>query len=117
MKFQLADEIVTGYREAQARPRDKEHDRETGNILDEISSMNGRCQDLRDGYSALREEYSTVWRNENRPYWLNNVTVRYDLAAQLWQSRGNQFLMAIGEFNDNRPLPALSSFGLSEGGK
>jgi hexosaminidase len=113
MKFQLAQEILDAYAAAQQRPRDPQHDRETSNMLDEISSMNGRCQDLRDGYSALREEYAQVWRSENRPYWLPNVQVRYDLAIQLWQSRGNQFLMALDDYYNQRPLPPLSTFGLA----
>ena len=57
-------------------------------MLGEISGNNGRCQDLRDAYSALKAEYSQVWLSENRPYWLNNVTVRYDLEIEKWQRRG-----------------------------
>ena len=60
--------------------------RNVENELDEISSMNGRCQDLRDAYSAIKSEYSQVWLSENRPYWLNNVTVRYDLAIESGRS-------------------------------
>jgi hypothetical protein len=113
MKFQLAQEIVDAYTLAAKQPRDEKHDGETSNALYEISGMNGRCQDLRDGYSALRDEYAQVWRSENRPYWLNNVTVRYDLATQLWQRRSDEFLAAIFEYNNNRPLPPMSSFGLT----
>ena len=54
-------------------------------MLSEISGDNGRCQDLRDAYSAVKSEYGQVWLGENRPYWLNNVAVRYDLAIELWQ--------------------------------
>jgi len=74
--------------------------------------MNGRCQDLRDGYSALRDEYRQVWLSENRPYWLNNVIVRYDLAVEEWQRRGSRFQEAINDFDNGRELPPISSFGL-----
>jgi hypothetical protein len=113
MKFQLAQEIVDGYAQAQARPRDKAHESETGNILEEISSMNGRCQDLRDAYSATRDEYRQVWLSENRPYWLSNVTVRYDLAIQEWQRRGSHFQEAIRDFESGKELPPITAFGLA----
>jgi len=115
MKFELSREILDGYAEAQARPRDKAHDGETRNILDEISSANGRCQDLRDAYSAVKDEYARVWLSENRPYWLGNVTVRYDLAIELWQQRGNRFMDAVYAFDNGKPLPSLSALGLVEG--
>ena len=51
-------------------------------------------------YSALKAEYSQVWLGENRPYWLNNVTVRYDLEIERWQRRGNQFETAIRAWHE-----------------
>jgi hypothetical protein len=81
-------------------------------MLEEISGNNGRCQDLRDGYSALKAEYSQVWLGENRPYWLNNVTVRYDLEIERWQRRGNQFEMAVRAWHSGQDLPAASLLGL-----
>jgi hypothetical protein len=87
---------------------------ETQNILDEISSMFGRCQDLRDAYSAAEGEYSQVWLSENRPYWLKNVTVRYDLAIQKWQQRSDLFLEAIRDWQDGKDLPPIGAFRLSE---
>jgi len=112
MKFEMSLEIEEGYAQVVAHQRDKEHRNELRNILDEISSMNGRCQDLRDGYSALRDEYRQVWLSENRPYWLNNVIVRYDLAVEEWQRRGSRFQEAINDFDNGRELPPISSFGL-----
>jgi len=112
MKFEMSQEIVEGYAQAAAHQHDKDQRNQLRNMLDEISSMNGRCQDLRDGYSALRDEYKQVWLSENRPYWLNNVTVRYDLAVEEWQRRGNRFQEAIDDFDNGRDLPPISSFGL-----
>src|SRR5580658_21080 len=95
MKFELAQEMATAYRQALAQQHDKTKSQATGNLLDEISSNNGRCQDLRDAYSAIKGEYAQVWQSENRPYWLNNVTVRYDLEIEKWQLRGNLFEQGI----------------------
>jgi len=116
MKFELAAEIVSAYAQAQAAQHDKSKSQMTGNLLDEISSNNGRCQDLRDAYSAVKGEYSQVWLGENRPYWLNNVTVRYDLEIEKWQRRGMQFEEGIRDWQDGKDLPPAASLGLPETG-
>jgi hypothetical protein len=114
LKFQLAQEIASAYAQATAQQHDKAQRTATGHLLEEISSYNGRCQDLRDAYSALKAEYSQVWLAENRPYWLNNVTVRYDLEIERWQRGGNQFETATHAWGNGQDLPAASSLGLPE---
>jgi hypothetical protein len=69
-------------------------------------------QDLRDAYSATKEEYVKVWLSENRPYWLGNVTVRYDLQIQMWQQRGKKFEESIHAFDSNKDLPSAESLGM-----
>jgi len=112
LKFELAQEIVDTYAEVLAHQHDKAHSSATRNMLDEISSMFGRCQDLRDAYSASKGEYSQVWLSENRPYWLNNVTVRYDLRIEEWQRRGERFAAVNKRFEDGKDLPSPSLLGL-----
>jgi hypothetical protein len=116
LKFELSQEMVEGYRQALAQQHDKAHRSETRNLVDEISSMFGRCQDLRDAYSAVKGEYTQVWLSENRPYWLNNVTVRYDLAIEKWQERGDLFLTGIRGWDHGKDLPTPSSLGLPAAG-
>ena len=112
LKFELAQEIVDTYAQAVAQQHDKARRKETQNMLDEISSMFGRCQDLRDAYSALKSEYAQVWLRENRPYWLNNVTVRYDLQIEAWQRRSDSFQQAIWDFDNEKEMPAAQALGL-----
>jgi hexosaminidase len=112
MKFELSEEIAENYAQAAARPHDKEHDDDTGNLLDEIAGDNGRCEDLRDAYSAIKAEYSQVWLSENRPYWLNNVTVRYDLAIEQWERRAMQIQAAQFDFGNGKPLAPAASLGI-----
>jgi hypothetical protein len=114
LKFELSQEIVDSYAQALTQQHDAARRTETHNILDEISSMFGRCQDLRDGYSATKSEYSQVWLNENRPYWLNNVTVRYDLAIERWQQRGDLFLTGIHDWENGKDLPSPATLGLPD---
>ncbi len=112
MKFEWSQEIKQMYAHALAQQNNKAQARETRNMLSEISSTNGRCQDLRDAYSALKDEYREVWLSENRPYWLGNVTVRYDLAVERWQRRGNRFAVAIRDWENGQSLPRAASLGM-----
>ncbi len=112
LKFQLSDEIRNGYAQAYALQKDPSKRKIVGNALDEISSNNGKCQDLRDGYSLLKTLYRQTWLTENRPYWLDNVMVRYDLRIQLWQRRGEQISAAMDEAYQTRQLPAASILGI-----
>jgi hypothetical protein len=112
LKFQLAQEIPAAYAQAVAQQHDKTQSSATNTLLSEISGANGRCQDLRDAYSVLKSEYSQVWLSENRPYWLNNVTVRYDLEIVRWQQRGEQFAAAIYAWQNGQDLPAAGALGM-----
>ncbi len=112
LKFQLSDEMSEAYARAYAIKDDPKKHAAAADLLDSISSMNGRCQDLRDGYSQLKNLYASSWLAENRPYWLDNVLVRYDLRIQLWQSRADQIDTLVNTWEDTKHLPALGEAGL-----
>jgi hypothetical protein len=112
MKFELAQEIADSYAKALEIQHDKSQRAVAANILGEIGGNNGRCEDLRDAFSALKAEYSQVWLDENRPYWLNNVTVRYDLEIEKWQRRGEMFEVGARDWNGGKDLPTASTLGL-----
>ncbi len=112
MKFEFAQEIVIAYAQILADQHDAAQRNTVSNLLDEISSNVGRCQDLRDAFSAAKLEYSQVWLSENRPYWLNNVTVRYDLAIEQWQRRANAFETATQGWYSGQNLPAPAALGM-----
>jgi hexosaminidase len=112
MKWELSQEIVDNYALAVSRQHDKGQSSATHNLLDEISSNNGRIQDLRDAYSATKGEYARVWLGENRPYWLDNVLVRYDIQIRKWQERGWRFEEVVRTFESGKDLPTADSLGL-----
>jgi hexosaminidase len=112
MKFQLANEMSETYAKAYAMKDDKAHETETREMLFSISSMNGRCQDLRDGYSMLKNLYKASWLTENRPYWLDNVLVRYDLQIENWQRRGDQLRELADEWQSTKQLPTATEAGI-----
>jgi hypothetical protein len=107
MKFQFADEVRAAYAHAADSTR-----RDGARELGDIAGVNGRFQDLRDGYALTRSLYESAWRAENRPYWLQNVLVKYDLAMQLWQSRADRFAQVRSELARTRRLPPAAAAGI-----
>ena len=107
MKFQFADDIRRSYANASDTTR-----RDTNRELSDISGINGRLQDLRDGYALTRDLYEAQWRHENRPYWIHNVLAKFDLATQLWQSRADKFAQTRSEFGRTRKLPSFDAAGI-----
>jgi hexosaminidase len=112
LKFLLADEIAAAYNNAYGAQKDPELSKETGRVLAEISGVNGRCQDLRSGYGYLGDMYKDVWLSENRPFWLNNVLAKYDIAQQMWIMRGERFSKARRQWGQTKTLPAPEEVGL-----
>ena len=112
LKFQLSDEMRSTYARAYAMRNDPKKDSAATDLLYSISSMNGRCQDLRDDYSMLKNLYRDSWLAENRPYWLDNVLVRYDLQIQLWQQRGDTINTLIDTWQLHHTLPPQQQTGI-----
>ena len=56
MKFQFADKIARSYADAYSEAATP-HSRAFSDLV-EISNANGRCQDLRNGYTLTRELFS-----------------------------------------------------------
>lgn len=114
-KFETADEIGSIYNQAYAWQYDQEKSLSISRMLWNISGVDGFCEDMRDGYSATRAGYADLWLRENRPYWLQNVLVRYDLAIQLWTLRGNHFLSTRSRWNEHHTLPSPAELGIPPG--
>ncbi len=104
MKVQYGQRIGEIYREAlKARaPRN----------FGRINSTNGMLQDLRDYANELKDLYRRAWLAENRPYWLDNVLVRYDDEALLWTRRIRLFTDAAQQYNLWQHLPPPEQLGL-----
>jgi len=93
LKFQAADECVSLYNQARqlAESGDKARRDEVSELLYSIGSNNGGFDDIRDGYTLLRDLYRQAWLRDNRPYWLQTNMDRYDMSAQLWIARGDRW--------------------------
>ena len=111
-KFEAAQTIVDEYNRAYQEQNDPADKRHVGHELGIMSGANGQCQDLRDGYGLTRDLFSHAWRQENRPYWLDNVTAQYELAMQLWIERGNRFSEVERQWYQTHTLPKPEEVGL-----
>ena len=112
LKFQLADQIADTYRRLYDGQKNPAISRHTSGALSYLSGVNGLCDDLSDGYNYLRTRYSAVWLMENRPYWLKNVTDRYDAAALLWMKRSDRLNAASEEWEQDHTLPSPQQIGI-----
>ena len=107
MKFQFADDVVQMY----ARASDTTAKSASRDLAD-ITGINGRLQDLRDGYSLIRDEFEKAWLRENRPYWIHNVLARYDVATQLWINRGDRINASRQQWYRTRRLRPAADIGV-----
>lgn len=108
-KFQFADEIALAYARADSVARAG-----TATWLDlaELSGINGRLQDMRDGYVLTRELFERSWRAENRPYWLMNNLARFDAEIMTWVQRTNAMDRARRRFARESKLPTPEELGI-----
>ena len=80
--------------------------------LADLSGINGKFQDMRDGFVLSRELFERAWALENRPYWLQNNLARYDAEIQTWVARINAMDRARRRHARERRLPTAQELGI-----
>jgi hypothetical protein len=80
--------------------------------ISDIYSLNGRIEDIRSGYTLLRDLYESAWLRSNRPYWLRNVLEQYDYSTQIWLARADKLHSAQRQWADSKTLPAAEELGI-----
>jgi hypothetical protein len=76
-----------------------------GNIYNSLREMT-------EELTILREGYRKQWLAENRPYWLDSILARYDLAIANWLAKSRSLAEAVRSYNANSILPDPEEFGL-----
>jgi hypothetical protein len=114
LKFQLADEMAQAYARAQkdAASPDKKTRAMVSHELSDINGINGRIQDIKDGYSLIRDLYSQQWLRTNRPYALRPVLEHYDSTVALWLARMDKVRSAQRQWSNSKSLPSAADAGL-----
>ena len=111
-KFETADEITRLYKQAYGWQGDTQNVKRITGFLYNLSGTDGLCEDMRDRYDYARLKYSELWLREHRPYALQNVVVRYDLASQLWVLRSDKFVAAREQWQQQHTLPSPAELGI-----
>jgi hypothetical protein len=114
LKFQLADEMAAGYQRAltDSISTDKKLRASVSRELSDLNGVNGRIQDMRSGYTLLRDLYESAWLRSNRPYWLRNVLEQYDYTVQIWLARADKVHSAQRQWADSKTLPSATELGI-----
>jgi len=108
MKIQFTEEITKFYWDAFQNQADEGR---VGNDLEEITAINARLEDLRDSTTRVREMYRKAWLREDRPYWLDNVLVRYDNLAREFQAKIVAVRQARRQYYATKALTAPQELG------
>ncbi|MGP8260544.1 MAG: glycoside hydrolase family 20 zincin-like fold domain-containing protein [Acidobacteriaceae bacterium] len=114
LKFQLADEMAAGYARALADSisTDRKTRASVSRELSDLSGINGRMQDIRNGTTLLRDMYESAWLRSNRPYWLRNNLEQYDYTTQIWLARADKIRSAQRQWTDLKTLPTAEELGI-----
>jgi len=108
----MADRIIEGgraglaYRQAAASPESSEASALLG------SGCTARVRKLRDTQAALKERYIELWNRENRPFALDVVTRRFDLAIEYYDGVLKRLAGAGEDLQNRRSLPPPPKVGL-----
>ena len=111
-KFETADRIASNYQQAYDEHHDSNPSTSVSALLWYIAGVDGFCADMRNSYSADRARYSDLWLRENKPYLLQNVLARFDMATQLWIARGERLKEAQTQWHEHHTLPTAAELGI-----
>ena len=118
LKFQLADEMMDGYARAQVTSTTIVNGNEprlrpsVSSLLSDINGVNGRLQDLIDGYSQLREMFAQQWAKTYRPSGLRPVLEHYDYTIAQWYTRVDKVRAAQRQWSETRTLMPASALDI-----
>ena len=69
-------------------------------------------REMAEELSILRESYRRQWLAENRPYWLDSVSARYDQMISIWLAKSRATGEALQNYEITSTLPNPEEFGL-----
>jgi len=69
-------------------------------------------REMAEELSILKEAYRRQWLVENRPYWLDSVSARYDQMISIWLAKSRATSEALQRYEITSTLPSPEEFGL-----
>jgi hypothetical protein len=101
----FSDQYWDAYLNLGDRAKARKLRRYTGAIYNNLREM---AEEL----SILKEGYRAQWLAENRPYWLDSVTARYDQMISMWLTKSRAMDDALRRYEVTSTLPGPEEFGL-----
>lgn len=111
-KFEIARQMAEEYNRAYWEQNDPADNSNVSHELILMVGGGGQCQNVGEGYGVLRGLYRQAWLDENRPYWLDNVMARYEMAQLLWRKRKSRFAKLQRRWYRTHTLPPPQSVGV-----
>ena len=69
-------------------------------------------REMAEELSIVKEGYRRQWLAENRPYWLDSVSARYDQMISIWLTKSREMDEALRKYETTSTLPNPEEFGL-----
>jgi hexosaminidase len=69
-------------------------------------------REMAEELSILKEDYRAQWLAENRPYWLDSVSARYDQMISVWLTKSRAMDEVLRKYEATSTLPNPEEFGL-----
>ena len=69
-------------------------------------------REMAEELSILKEGYRAQWLAENRPYWLDSVSARYDQMISVWLTKSRAMDEVLRKYEATSTLPSPEEFGL-----
>jgi hypothetical protein len=101
----FSDQYWDAYLNLGDRAKARKLRRYTGAIYNNLREM---AEEL----SILKEGYRAQWLAENRPYWLDSVSARYDQMISVWLAKSRAMDEVLRKYEATSTLPNPEEFGL-----
>lgn len=108
-RMQVMEKLNTEYWDAYLNLGDR---RKVGRLRNYWGNIYNWLREMAEELTILKAEYRRMWLAENRPYWLDSVSARYDSAILGWLAKSKSLEEAVRVYNTTSILPDPEAFGL-----
>ncbi|MDX6271305.1 MAG: hexosaminidase [Acidobacteriota bacterium] len=108
-RMQVAEQFSRDYWQAYLNLGDR---RQVNRLRRYHGAIYNSLREMAEELAALKASYREQWLAENRPYWLDSVLARYDVAIAAWLTRSKMMEEALREYAESSTLPNPEEVGL-----